>query len=46
MINQDDFEWVNSGLDHWKIVLPQLLAHGVAADHASFYSGRCVEMVG
>lgn len=37
---------VSSGLDHWKIALPQLLVYEVDADHASFYSGRYAEMVG
>jgi thioesterase domain-containing protein len=36
----------SSGLDHWKIALPQLVVHEVDADHASFYSGRYAEMVG
>ena len=37
---------VSSGLDHWKIALPQLLVHEVDADHALFYSGRYAEVVG
>ena len=37
---------VSSGLDHWKIALPQLVVHEIDADHASFYSGSYAETVG